>query len=84
MTDTIQVFTTPSCPYCDKVKQWLDENEYEYTEHDVAENRQKAKEMVEETGQRGVPQTFVGDETIVGFRPDKIQEAIEGEEEVEV
>ena len=80
MTEQIEVFTTPTCPYCTKIKNWLDENGYEYEEHNVAEDREKAKEMISKTGQRGVPQTFVGDQAIIGFQPDKIQQAIEEEE----
>lgn len=79
MSEEIEVFTTPSCPYCTKIKEWLEENDYDYTEHNVAEDRDKAKEMIEETGQRGVPQTFVGDKTVIGFQPDKIEKAIEEE-----
>jgi len=73
----IKVYTTPSCPYCTKIKQWLDENGYDYTEHNVAENREKAKEMIEKTGQRGVPQTIIDDKAVVGFQPEKIESAIE-------
>jgi len=80
MTDDIQVFTTPTCPYCTKVKQWLDENDYDYEEHNVASDKEKAKEMIKRTGQRGVPQTFVGEEEIVGFQPEKIEKAIENQE----
>jgi glutaredoxin-like YruB-family protein len=76
----IQVFSTPSCPYCTKIKEWLDENDYEYTEHNVAEEKEKAKEMMDKTGQRGVPQTFVGDEAIVGFQPEKVEETIQNQE----
>jgi glutaredoxin 3 len=76
MTD-IKVYTTPSCPYCTNIKEWLDENDYDYTEYNVAENKEKAKEMVEKTGQRGVPQTLVNDQAIIGFQPEKIQEAID-------
>jgi glutaredoxin-like YruB-family protein len=76
MSDEIEVFTTPSCPYCTKIKQWLEENNYDYKEHNVAEDKEKAREMVEKTGKRGVPQTFVGDEAIVGFQPDKLEKAI--------
>lgn len=79
MSEEIEVFTTPSCPYCTKIKEWLEDNDYDYTEHNVAEDRDKAKEMIEETGQRGVPQTFVGDKTVIGFQPDKIEKAIEEE-----
>lgn len=79
MTD-IKVFTTPTCPYCTKIKQWLDENGHDYEEYNVADDKEKAKEMIEKTGQRGVPQTFIGDEAVVGFQPDKIQQAIEDKE----
>ncbi|MFB6115673.1 MAG: glutaredoxin family protein, partial [Candidatus Nanohalobium sp.] len=57
-----------------------DENNYEYTEHNVASDQDKAKKMIERTGQRGVPQTFVGDQEIIGFQPDKIEQAIENQE----
>lgn len=77
MSEEIEVYTTPSCPYCTKIKEWLDENGYDYTEHNVAENREKAKEMIQRTGRRGVPQTAVGDQVITGFNPAKLQEAIE-------
>lgn len=78
MTD-ITVYTTPSCPYCVKAKQWLDEHGYDYTEHNVAEDKEKAKEMIQRTGQRGVPQILVDDQSIVGFQPQKLQQAIEND-----
>jgi len=78
MTD-IEVFTTPTCPYCTKIKEWLGENGYDYTEHDVGEDKEQPKRMIKKTGKSGVPQTFVGDEAIVGFQPNKLQEAIEEE-----
>lgn len=81
MTADIQVFSTPTCPYCTKVKQWLDENDYEYEDHNVAEDKDKAREMIKKTGQKGVPQTFVGEEAVVGYRPEKIEEAINALEE---
>lgn len=77
MSKEIEVFTTPSCPYCTKIKQWLEQNDYEFVEHNVAEDRDKAKEMIEKTGQRGVPQTFIGEKAVVGFQPEKIEETIE-------
>lgn len=79
MTSEIEVFTTPTCPYCTKIKDWLDENGYEYTEHNVAEDKEQAKKMIKKTGQRGVPQTFIGDEAVIGFQPEKIEKAIEEE-----
>ncbi|MDY6771692.1 MAG: glutaredoxin family protein [Candidatus Nanohaloarchaea archaeon] len=76
-TNQIEIFTTPSCPYCAKLKQWLDEEGIDYTEHNVAANRKKAKEMIQKTGQQGVPQTFVGDQAVIGFQPEKIKALID-------
>lgn len=73
----IKVYTTPSCPYCHKLKDWLEEKDYEFEDFNVADDRDAAKEMIERTGQRGVPQTFIGDKEIIGFQPDKIEEAVE-------
>lgn len=72
----IEVYTTPSCPYCVKVKQWLEQNDHDYIEYNVAENREKAIEMVQKTGQKGVPQIVVGETAVIGFQPAKIQQAI--------
>lgn len=77
MTDKIEVFSTPTCPYCTKLKNWLDENGYDYESFDVSNDREAAKRMIERTGQRGVPQTFIGENDIIGFRPEKIEEALE-------
>lgn len=77
----VTVYTTPSCPYCVKIKEWLEQEEIEYREHNVAENKEKAKEMIQKTGQRGVPQTLIkteeNEEAIIGFQPEKIKEKVE-------
>ncbi|EGQ42965.1 MAG: glutaredoxin [Candidatus Nanosalina sp. J07AB43] len=75
----IKVYTTPSCPYCHKLKNWLDENGYVYSEYDVSSNREKAKEMYERTGEKGVPQTFVDGNEIIGFKPSRIKQVVESQ-----
>ena len=77
MSEQIEVFTTPTCPYCTQLKEWLDDNDYSYDEHNVAEDKDAARKMIERTGQKGVPQTFIGEEEIIGFQPEKVEEAIE-------
>ncbi len=72
----VEVFTTPTCPYCTKIKKWMDSEGIEYKEHNVAQDKKKAKEMMKMSGERGVPQTKVGEEIIVGFQPGKIKEAL--------
>lgn len=77
---TVEVFTTPTCPYCVKLKNWLDSEGIEYTEHNVAQDKEKAMEMIRKTGQQGVPQTFVSDgeetQAIIGFQPDAVKQAL--------
>lgn len=63
----IKVFTTPTCPYCHMLKQYLQSKNIPFEEIDVSENREWAYKMVEKSGQMGVPQMWIGDEVIVGF-----------------
>ena len=76
----IEVYTTPSCPYCTKLKNWLEEEDIEYESFDLSQDRQKAQELIQKTGQRGVPQTLIkdGDEekAVIGFQPEKIKAEI--------
>ena len=76
----IEVYTTPSCPYCTKLKNWLDEENIEYEAFDLSQDRQKAQELIQKTGQRGVPQTLIKDgddeKAVIGFQPEKIKAEI--------
>ena len=76
----IEVYTTPSCPYCTKLKNWLGEQDIDYEAFDLSQNKEKAQELIQKTGQRGVPQTRIkdGDEekAVIGFQPDKIKAEI--------
>lgn len=77
----VTVYSTPSCPYCVKIKEWLEQENIDYKEHNVAEDKEKAKEMVQKTGQRGVPQTIIQTEddekAVIGFQPEQIKEQVE-------
>lgn len=57
-------------------KDYFAENGVEYTEYNVAEDAQKRAEMVERTGQMGVPVIEIGDEIVVGFNEAKIKELL--------
>ncbi len=77
----INIYSTPSCPYCKQLKKFLKDNDFDFEEFNVAENRDKAEEMVKKSGQRGVPVTILekdGEEQIVvGFDRDKLIEILE-------
>ena len=76
----IEVYTTPSCPYCTKLKNWLDDEDIDYEEFDLSQNQEKARELIQKTGQRGVPQTLIKSEeeekAVIGFQPEKIEAEI--------
>ena len=63
----IKVYSTPTCPWCHKVKAFLKEKGVEFEEIDVAADQEAAKNMVEKSGQMGVPQIEINGKMIVGF-----------------
>ncbi len=71
----IKVYSTPTCPWCVKLKEFLDEKKVKYEDVDVSVDHDAAKEMIEKSGQMGVPQIEINGKIIVGF--DK--EALEAE-----
>jgi len=68
----ITIYSTPSCHFCHMAKDFFNENNIAYTEYDVAADLEKRKEMVEKSGQMGVPVIIIGDELTVGFDRPKI------------
>lgn len=74
----IKVYSTPTCPYCVQVKRYLEKKEVEFEDLDVSSDREAAKEMIKETGQRGVPVTEIDGQFIIGFNKAKIDELLEG------
>jgi len=69
----IKVFSTTTCPWCTKVKEYLQNKGLEFETVDVSSNREAAMEMVKKTGQMGVPVTQIGEKYIVGFSPEAIE-----------
>ena len=69
MTDKkVAIYSTPTCPYCKRAKDYLSRKGIPYTDINVAEDREKAKEMIQKSGQMGVPVISIDDnEIVVGF-----------------
>ncbi|MDD1727958.1 MAG: FAD-dependent oxidoreductase [Methanospirillum sp.] len=68
----VTVYSTQNCPYCRLAKAFLDRYGVEYRSVDVGVDRKAAKEMVELSGQYGVPVITVDDEVIVGFDSNRL------------
>lgn len=63
----VVIYSTPTCPYCHRVKEYLSRKGISYTDIDVAQDREKAKEMIQKSGQMGVPVITIDNEVVVGF-----------------
>ncbi len=73
---TVNIYSTPTCHFCQMAKQFFSDNKIEYTNHDVSTDGNARNEMIEKSGQMGVPVTFIGDEMIIGFDEDKFREVL--------
>ena len=72
----ITLYTTPSCSFCTKAKNWFRENHIRFQEYDVSRDPRRADEMVRKSGQQGVPVIDVNGRLIVGFNQPEIEKAL--------
>ena len=72
MSKKVTVYSTPTCPFCIRTKQFLKDNNIQFEDIDVSEDPEKADEMIKKTGQMGVPVIEIDGEIIVGFDKEKI------------
>lgn len=71
----VVLFSTSTCPYCQKTRALLAEEHVDYQDF-VVDRSADAERRFEALGGGGVPQLFVGDRRITGFRPDAIRESL--------
>jgi len=76
MSKTVTIYSTPTCHFCHLAKEFFTENNIAFTDNDVATDLEKRQEMVEMTGQMGVPVIKIDDDIIVGFDEDKVKELL--------
>ena len=70
------IYSTPSCHFCHMAKDFFKEKNIEFQDFDVAGDMAKRKEMIDKSGQMGVPVILIGDKVIVGFNKSKIVELL--------
>ena len=68
------IYTTDTCHFCHLAKDYFKEHNIAYTEYNVGTDLEKRKEMVQLTGQLGVPVIRVGEQIGVGFHPDAFEQ----------
>ena len=72
----VKVFSTSMCPYCVTLKEFLKEHNIEFEDIDVSQNKTALDEMIEKSGQMGVPVIDIDGEIIVGFDKEKITQLL--------
>ena len=72
----VTIYSTPTCVYCNMAKTFFKANNVSFTEHNVASDLDARKEMIDKTGQMGVPVIDLGGEVIVGFNEEKIKSVL--------
>lgn len=73
---TVKIYTTTHCPYCVMAKEFFKKNNVAYQEINVEEDEKAAEEMVEKSGQMGVPVIDIDGTIIVGFNKPAIERAL--------
>ncbi len=72
----VHIYSTPTCHFCQAAKSFFSENNIAYNDYNVAEDAEKRNEMLEKSGQMGVPVIFIGDDMIIGFDEGRVRELL--------
>ncbi|MFH1877734.1 MAG: glutaredoxin domain-containing protein [Candidatus Omnitrophota bacterium] len=72
----VKVYSTPTCPYCIRAKQFLKEGGIEFEDIDVSSDEKMLDEMVKRSGQMGVPVIDIDGEIVLGFDKDRISKTL--------
>lgn len=74
---SVTIYSTPTCQYCKKAKEFFKQHNIKYTEHDVSINPDKAQEMIDKSGQMGVPVIDIDGTITVGFNQAKLSQQLD-------
>ena len=74
----VRIYSTPTCPYCKMVKEFLTEKGVKFEDVDVSSDQEAAHKMVEKSGQMGVPQIEIdGEIKVIGFDKEKLEKELD-------
>ncbi len=68
----VTIYSTPTCGYCKMAKEFFTANNVPFTDYNVGSDLEKRKEMVEKSGQMGVPVIFIDEDMTIGFDKPRI------------
>lgn len=72
----IKIYSTPTCIYCNTLKRYLKDRNIEFEDIDVSKDQKAVQEMIEKSGQMGVPVLDIDGQIVVGFDKEKIDQIL--------
>jgi len=72
----VVVFSTPTCSWCKRLKDYLKKNKIKFKDVDVSKDSAGARDMFRRTGQQGVPVTLINNKSVIGFDKGKIDKLL--------
>lgn len=72
----IKIYSTPTCPYCKMAREFFNSKKLKFVDYDVASDSAKREEMIEKSGQMGVPVIDIDGQIIIGFDKQEIEKVI--------
>lgn len=76
MAKKVTIYSTPWCVYCKMTKKFFEDNKIQYEEYDVASDARSRDEMIQKTGQMGVPAIDIDGQIVIGFDQPKLKELL--------
>ncbi len=76
MDKKVTIYSTPTCHFCHMAKDFFKEKGVTFTDYNVAQDLEKRQEMIQKSGQMGVPVIFVNDQLIIGFDQERLASAL--------
>ncbi len=72
----VTVYSTPTCHFCNMAKEYFKANNVPFENFDVSVDPEKRREMMEISGQLGVPVITVDNDVVIGFNKPKLAEIL--------
>ena len=72
----VVIYSLPTWPHCKRAKEYRSQKGITYVDYDVAKDKARIKEMMQKSGQLGVPVILVDDEMLVGFNQSKLDKLL--------
>lgn len=76
MAKTVTIYSTPTCHFCHMAKEFFTENNVAFTDYNVGSDLAKRQEMIQKSGQMGVPVITIDSDLIVGFDEPRLRELL--------